>query len=128
MFNPDADAALRPILVGGTSFRWIIIDLTSSRELNVSLNNHSLTYGTGQIIQPGTWYNVTASLDVNAGILRLFLNGQNVLTQTLPKGFTQEVITSGTQTDKHITLENYSNRTASKGLIRNLRIYNRALP
>src|SRR5262249_18938563 len=116
-----------PIFVGGTLYRWIIVDLTSNRELQVSLNNHSLTYPTGQIIQTGKWYNLAASLDLSAGVLRLLLEGKRLLNQTLPGGFQLDVITQGVLTDKIVTLENYSNATAYKGLLDNLQIYSRAL-
>ena len=66
-------------------------------------------------------------MDLNAGVLRVFLDGQTVLTQQLPPQFQLEVIQQSVQTDRIVTLENYSNGTAFKGLIDNLLIYDRAL-
>jgi hypothetical protein len=126
-FNADADAAGRPILAGGVLYRWVIVDLTSSRELVVSLNNRSVPYPTGQFIQTGRWYNVAVSLDLSTRALRLFLDGQTILNETLPAGFELDVIRDNIQNAKMITLENYSSGTAYKGMVDNLQIYDRAL-
>ncbi len=124
-FNADADFAHRPILVGGSSYRWFIVDVGADHELIVSLNNHNLTFGTGWFLQPGRWYNVAFSLDANARALRLFLDGVLVLDQALPVGFQQDVVTANVQ-DKLVTLEDYSTARAYKGLLDNLTIYGRA--
>jgi TonB family protein len=123
-FNTDADAASRPIVVGGIAYRWIEVRLSRMSQLEVALNNDTLVYPSGRIIQSGRWYNVAVALDLNAGKVRLSLDRQTVLDRQLPAGFRLEIINSPAETtDKVISLENYANGTAFKGMIRNLAIY-----
>jgi streptogramin lyase len=121
----------QPIFTGGPAYRWLSMVLLSidgqTSELVVFLNNQTINFHTGKIIEFDKWYHLAASIDLNVKLLRIFLDGKRILNIDLPPDFQLEVVHDNVMYDKIITLENYSNGTAFKGLMNNLQIYNRAI-
>ena len=118
---PITDSYL-PIVVGGSSYRWFSIYLNSDDELNISLNNQDYIIPSSVNIDRDAWYNVTGTFDLDNNKVGLYLGTELIIDHTLPDDFTLRVIGQG-DGHKDITLTNYSNGTAFKGLIDNLSIW-----
>jgi len=100
-----------PVLVGGTSFRWIGFYLFANGHVGLLYNN-SNRVDCGLTYAPGTAYQGTVTYDGTTA--KLYLN--NVLACVKP--FT--LVHGG---DANISVTNYSNAQVFKGLIADLRIY-----
>jgi hypothetical protein len=79
-------AVTHSILVGGTSYRWLIAQADTAGNLVIELNNHAVHLPLGMSIAAGLTN--TLVLNFNAGALTLtaWLNGNGV-TLPLPPGF-----------------------------------------
>lgn len=102
-----------PVIVAGTGWRWVGIEIDTVGTV-VVLHNNSIRTPSTTTVTPGTWY--SASLRWQSGVVQLFLNG------TLIQQVTTGLLNDGG--DRVITTNNYSVGTALHGCIRNLSIYN----
>jgi hypothetical protein len=111
-----------PIVVGGSGYRWFSIYLNSDDELGISLNNNDYSIPSSVKIDRDAWYNVTGTFDLDNKKVELYLGTEQIIDHTLPSDFNLDVLVDGVS-DNDITLTNYSNGTAFKGLIDNLSIW-----
>ena len=111
-----------PIVVGGSSYRWFSIYLNSDDELGISLNNSDYSIPSRVKIDRDAWYNVTGTFDLDNKKVELYLGTERIIDHTLPSDFNLDVLVDGVL-DYEITLTNYSNGTAFKGLLDNLSIW-----
>jgi len=112
-----------PIIVGGMSYRWFSVYLTSDNELAFSLNNQSLTVVSDSVITLNQWYSLIARLDLNARTMKLYLDGSLVQNYAVAPDFELQVIANNVQSEKHFTFTNFSNATAFHGWVDELRVY-----
>ncbi|MEO5646878.1 MAG: MopE-related protein, partial [Chitinophagaceae bacterium] len=102
-----------PVIVGGTSFRWIGIYVKADSSMGILFNN-SIYRWSATKITTGQWY--TAVLRYHNGAMELWLNSTLILTQNIGP------LICGN--NFNFTTNNFSNGTALNGCIRNLKIYN----
>lgn len=103
----------RPVLMGGTSYRWLGIYVQASGIVGLKYNNSNFTWSTTTLV-PGIWY--SAAVKHENGELQLLLNG------TLVHQATVGALVDGN--NKNFTTNDFSNGAAFNGCIRNLMIVN----
>lgn len=101
-----------PVVVGGSSFRWIGFELTESGGIVLLTNNSQRESCTGAY-QPNEWH--TALLTYNGSEGKLYLD--SILRCTV--AFSLE--NGG---DRDVSVINYSNATIFQGYVRELKIFN----
>ena len=117
------------ILSGGPSHRWFGVEQRQGI-LAVRLSTkHANYYNTFEMPQLRTnqWYHLTATVDLDSGWVRLFLNGG--LTAQLNVGAGAELNVVGTSAepyDRVFSFRNHGNASTLVGSADNLQIYNRA--
>ncbi|MBX3060145.1 MAG: protein kinase [Anaerolineae bacterium] len=109
-FNADS-FNLMPVFVGGRSFRWIVLELSSDG--GVSLVHNNIRESCTATYQPNRWYDVIFTYDGSNA--RLYFDGLLGCSATFAVNHNDERVFSVT---------NYSNATVFKGHIRDLKIYN----
>jgi hypothetical protein len=107
-----------PVFVGGEQWRWIGFNLYPNGNVGLLYNNEALVECPGRY-NLNTWHNALVTYDGSNG--NLYLDNNVVCTIT----FT--IVADGGDADKNISSSNYSNATALKGFIRNLKIYKMAI-
>jgi len=108
-FKINSNPSFRnPIVVGGSSYRWLGINVESNGTISMLWNNSNITSSSKTI--PLGVYN-TAYIQYNGSTAELYLNGELACTQkfTLQNGG-----------DKNVQNTNYSNGTTFKGYLKNL--------
>ena len=107
-----------PVIIGGSSHRWIGAHLNSRGEVGILYNNQNREDCGGQY-NLDTWHNIISTYDGKTGKLLL---DNNLLCE-----IAFSINTGGGERDKKILTTNYSNGTTFKGYIRNLKIYKAAI-
>jgi len=75
-----------PILVGGHSHRWLVVEVEQD-ELTIDLNNHDLRYPTGINVPRAVLTELVVSVDVKSGELTVALGAEPPATIDLPANF-----------------------------------------
>ena len=109
-----------PILVAGTSYRWLGIEVNSSGNPGILYNNATRTYDSNTQLVSNKWYR--AKIEYNFGVIKLYIDNNLVKTA----GSTSSSITfvaeaQGTTFDEVLTNYNYSNGQVYKGYWKNLK-------
>jgi len=107
-----------PVFVGGEQWRWIGFNLYPNGNVGLLYKNQELYECPGQY-NLNTWHNALVTYDGSNG--NLYLDNNLICTIT----FT--IVANGGDADKNISSSNYSNATALKGFIRNLKVYKMAI-
>lgn len=118
----------RPILVGGSAYRWFELRMDKTGNLSVAFNNgrSSSTVGIGITYQK--WYKIAASVDLDGRTIKVALDGTRLQTIPLVSTFAFEVVgTSAEASDKVFTFTNYSNGNSFRGFVDDLIVFGRAL-
>ncbi|MDH5234475.1 MAG: LamG domain-containing protein [Gemmatimonadota bacterium] len=110
-FKAD-ELADRPVLIGGTGYRWLGFLLKADGGLGLKYNNANRAECPGASYAPGTWYRVRLTYDGHAA--RAYLNGKQVCS-------VETALDHGD--DRSVSVTDYSSGRIFKGSIRNLRIY-----
>jgi len=100
-----------PIIIGGSSYRWIGANIEPNGTVSLLWNNYNITYSS-KYVSVGSFNNITISY--NGALAELYINGVLACSQafTLING-----------RDANFLNINYSNGTAFQGYLRNLEIY-----
>ncbi|MDP4183289.1 MAG: LamG-like jellyroll fold domain-containing protein [Bacillota bacterium] len=101
----------RPIIIGGSSYRWIGVNVEPNGTISLLWNNSNTTYSATTI--PIGVFN-TVDLQYNGSVAKLYLNGILACTQNFKPINGQ---------DANFQNVNYSNGTAFLGYLRNLIVY-----
>ncbi|MDF1512315.1 MAG: protein kinase [Anaerolineae bacterium] len=104
-----------PVFVGGTSYRWIGFYLDADGKVELMYNNSkyqecSLSYDLN------TWHNAMVTYDGSVG--KLYLDDKLGCTVAFNMNHNN---------DNQVTTGNYSNGQVYKGILKNLRIYDRVI-
>jgi len=111
-FKSDSMGTLtRPVIVGGSTYRWLGVTLDPDGKLSLLHNNSTQVKGTLNYAT-NVWQ--TAKITYSAGIARLYLNDVLSASATTALAF-------GSRFD--FTSNNTSNGSNFKGNLRNLRVY-----
>ena len=113
----------RPVIIAGTSYRWLGIDVNSSGNPGILYNNASTSYDTSTHLVVNRWYK--GKIEYDFGVIKLYID--NNLVKTV--GSTSDTVTftaegQGATFDEVLTNTNYSNGEVFKGLWKNLKVYN----
>ncbi len=110
-FEASASSVNKPILVGGSSGRWIMIGINSASRPYVSYDNWTGTVTSTTTISTGTYY--TYRLTYNAGALKLYLNGTIIISATIgsPLDYINDIV---------FLTSDYSSGYQFHGYLRNL--------
>ena len=110
----------RAIIVGGTSYRWLIAQVDPNGNLSVDFNNHGIidsnpvdpayNLDLGMTISAGTTYTLVLNVDVATRTLTAWLNG-TMVTRALPSYF----VWANPTGDEVLTSTDYSRGRAFKG-------------
>jgi hypothetical protein len=117
------------ILSGGPSYRWFALEQDEgvlAVRLSSKQANFYLPFANTRL-QTNQWYQLVSSVDLDSGIVRLFLNG--MLVGQLEVGQNAEfnvVGTSAESQDRVFSFRNYGTGSMFVGYADNLQIYNRA--
>ena len=79
-------SVIHPIVVGGASYRWLILQSDTSGNLSLVLNNHAITIPLGYVITAGSDHTLLVSIDTSTLAVVARLDGVQ-FTGTLPGGF-----------------------------------------
>ena len=114
-----------PILVAGTSYRWLGIEVNSSGNPGILYNNATRTYDSNTQLVSNKWYR--AKIEYDFGVIKLYIDNNLVKTA----GSTSSSITfaaeaQGTTFDEVLTNYNYSNGQVYKGYWKNLKVFDSA--
>ncbi len=94
----------RSIICAGTSYRWLTVQVDSSGNVSIDLNNHTTNMPLGAIITAGTVQTMVVNVDVGSLTLTATMNGVTVV-RSLPAGFVWENPTG----DEVLTSNDFSN-------------------
>ncbi|MDG2397199.1 MAG: thrombospondin type 3 repeat-containing protein [Flavobacteriaceae bacterium] len=113
----------RPVIIAGTSYRWLGIDVNSSGNPGILYNNAITSYDTSTHLVVNRWYK--GKIEYDFGVIKLYID--NNLVKTV--GSTSDTVTftaegQGATFDEVLTNTNYSNGEVFKGLWKNLKVYN----
>jgi hypothetical protein len=116
------------LLVVGTSYRWFGIKVRDGH-LWLTVNNGNLEYPYQHaVVSPREWHNVSGSIDLDDGVIRLMLDGDIVVTEKLPKDFAFTVASSPeVKDDRQITFTDYSNSETLYGYVARVTVLDGAL-
>jgi len=103
----------QPVIVGGTSYRWLGFYLKADSTLSMLYNNNNYEVST-VTYEPLQWY--TGSITYDGTTARIYLNGSLVTAWTTSLTYIA--------TDTEIGTRNYANVATFKGYLRNLIIIN----
>jgi hypothetical protein len=101
----------KPIIIGGSSYRWIGVNIEPNGTISMLWNNSNYTYST-KTITPGVFNTVV--IQYNGSVAQLYLNGILACSQNF------KPINMG---DANFQNTNYSNGTTFLGYLRNLIVY-----
>jgi hypothetical protein len=104
-------ASRKPIIIGGSSYRWIGVNIESNGTISMLWNNSNFTYSS-KTISVGTFN--TAVIKYNGSVAELYLNGTLACSQSF------NLVSGG---DANFLNINYSNGTAFQGYLRNINVY-----
>jgi hypothetical protein len=131
VFPLQLDAEYSVILMGGTLYRWMAIDMRDG--LHLTFNNNANRYpiaGGAQLIT-GQWFNIAVAVELReggGGTARLWVDSTLYGEVDLGPDFRLDVLgTAYEETDKSFTPSNYSDGRSFVGYMRNLRVYDRAV-
>lgn len=110
-------ASRAPVLMGGSSYRWLGIYVQGNGIVGIKHNNSNLLWST-TTLTTGVWY--SAGLRYELGNVELFINGASVLQAAIGP------LTDGN--NKNFTTNDFSNGGAHHGWIRNLLVVNDPTP
>jgi len=113
----------RPVIIAGTSYRWLGIDVNSSGNPGILYNNAITSYDTSTQLEVNRWYK--GKIEYDFGVIKLYID--NNLVKTV--GSTSNTVTftaegQGATFDEVLTNTNYSNSEVFKGYWKNLKVYN----
>ena len=114
-----------PILVAGTSYRWLGIEVNSSGNPGILYNNSTRTYDSNTQLVSNKWYR--AKIEYDFGVIKLYIDNNLVKTAGSSSSsitFTAEA--QGTTFDEVLTNYNYSNGQVYKGYWKNLKVFDSA--
>jgi len=103
----------RPVLMGGSSYRWLGIYLNAAGTVGFQHNNSNLTWST-TTLSTGVWY--TGTLRSQNGTAELYIDG------SLVHQFAVGTLNDGN--NKNFTTNDFSNGLSFYGCIRNLMVVN----
>lgn len=106
----------RPVLVCGTSFRYLGATVEADGTMSLLFNNGSYE-PTVQDVRPDLWHSLVMSYDGGLQVGSLYLDGQLVLSRSFG-------LLHGT--DRDVTTNNPATGMAFKGYLRNLVVYDSA--
>jgi hypothetical protein len=118
-----ADLNNRCIVVGGSSYRWLVVWVDPSGNLYVDLNNHVQSYALFTAVTAGVPHTLLVSIDVATLTVVAYLDGVRS-SVALPSGFTW----NNGGSDLLFTTNDYSRGLAFSGLWNWFYLSNTALP
>ena len=128
-FKAEAFASRKStLLVGGTSYRWLVLGRSAEGRLTIGLNNRDFEReAPGTRIATDRWYVVACGFDLPKHRLVSYLDGRKVLDIALPRNFQLRAITDRVEGDKVWTFTNYASGNVFHGVVDELIVYNRML-
>ncbi len=109
----------RPVIIGGTGWRWIGILLTPDSTVTLYYNNNNRQHSTLHYSR-NTWHEAALDYDSSNAIARLYLDG--VLACSV-----RYTIEHGPEYDRTFGISNPNNATIFNGILRDLKIYSSAI-
>jgi hypothetical protein len=119
----DTSGQKRTLLVGGPSFRWLVLSIRDQNHLELSLNNHAFHHLIENVtITNGEWSVLAVSFDLKARKVIVYFNGARAAQISLPPDFVLEIMndTEFKEYDKAWTFTNYSYGGTFQGLVAGL--------
>ena len=115
----------RPVIVAGTSYRWLGIEVNNAGNPGILYNNNNHSFATDIQLETNKWYK--GKIEYDFGVINLYIDNnlvKSVGTTSNTVTFTAEG--QGSTFDEVLTNTNYSISQTFKGYWKNLKVYNSA--
>ena len=115
----------RPVIVAGTSYRWLGIEVNDNGNPGILYNNNNHSFATDIQLETNKWYK--GKIEYDFGVINLYIDNNLVKSVGTPSNtvtFTAEG--EGSTFDEVLTNTNYSISQTFKGYWKNLKVYNSA--
>lgn len=115
----------RPVIVAGTSYRWLGIEVNDNGNPGILYNNNNHSFATDIQLETNKWYK--GKIEYDFGVINLYIDNNLVKSVGTPSNtvtFTAEG--QGSTFDEVFTNTNYSISQTFKGYWKNLKVYNSA--
>ena len=110
--NPSAHT--KPIIVGGSSYRWLHVAVNNTGTLDLIFNNWGTTLTTSQPVNVGQWHEIVLNIEIDDLNVDVYIDNNTKEALSLPAGFAWNFSTG---VDNKLLLQNYSNGSAFAGQI-----------
>ena len=110
--NPSAHT--KPIIVGGSSYRWLHVAVNNTGTLDLIFNNWATTLTTSQPVNVGQWHEIVINIEIDDLNVDVYIDNNPKEALSLPAGFAWNFSTG---VDNKLLLQNYSNGSAFAGQI-----------